>query len=463
MSERTEPMSFSRNFQLSILHYMLKDLHFVSKCSEFLKKSDFANELSWFFGVFADHYRNFGAPATRNHIESEIKKHEEAKVQSEYYQTLDDIYRVEYDPKAIRESMTAFIQASVYVGSIHKINNAYNTKKYKKAWEDLTETVKQITNIDFNRDDLDHFGNSDEYMALAAEQLKNAIPIGIKIIDDAMFGGMMMGTWTTFLGASGAGKSMLMPNLAFHAAVRGKKTFVTIHEDDLIPTKMRYLSRFSGIPYKKLMEGAHNLTPEENAARKKADDNLNQHVCIRTMFTDNSYVESVIDQVKRLKEKWDFDLFLCDYPQCLGSRAFKDQSAVRLINEHVILQLKQMCLDLRLVGAGGAQVNRSGNEKNQESSELLRTTDVAEAFGIIKKSDNVITINRSDMNKQKNEVVFLLAKSRNGDENVAVKCNSDYTRCATHLSEQYLVDCRTGGAITAEVAEKNTNKKVGLV
>ena len=74
-------------------------------------------------------------------------------------------------------------------------------------------------------------------------------------------------------------------------------------------------------------------------------------------------------------------------------------------------------------------------EKARQGTGWLRCNDVSEAFGIIKKSSNVITINRSNADSDNNLVVYLIDKSRHGKTAVAVECRSDYSCARTYLTD----------------------------
>jgi intein/homing endonuclease len=226
--------------------------------------------------------------------------------------------------------------------------------------------------------------------------------------------------------------SMLMPNLAYFAVNAGKKVFLTVHEDEELPTKLRFLSRFSGVPFTKLMAPYTLLNQDEKEALKIADELLKENVKIRYMYSHEATVEQVQQAARMLHKEWPFELFLCDYGQCLTTSRFKSLDNTRLLQEFVYSELKQLCLELNVAGAGGAQVNRLGHQLSKKGTDYLRMSDVAESFGIVRKASNVITINRSEDDAKKNRIVFLLDKVRNGRCPVAVECVTDYNRCIVY-------------------------------
>jgi hypothetical protein len=195
------------------------------------------------------------------------------------------------------------------------------------------------------------------------------------------------------------------------------------------------LSAFSGVPFTKLNAGFDFLSDEEKEAVAVADDILRGSVRMRGMYSHEANLESVIEAVRSEYEQDPFDLFICDYGQCLTSSKFKSLDSTRLLHEYIYYELKQVCLELNIAGCGGAQANREGNKISRSGADFLRMTDIAEAFGIARKASNVITINRSNEDAKNDRVVFLLDKVRNGRCPVAVDCVSDYNTCRTHLDD----------------------------
>lgn len=460
---QTGQMRYDLGFQRSVLKLMLIDPKFCQRSCAFLEPVHFSGELSWFFNKIKDLYQLYSDVPTRDTIAAEISAHS-VNDQLKYYAQLDEIFKTEPQPEHIKKVMTGFVRCNIFVEATRSAANAYNNGTYDYAFKYARDRIEALFEADFGNDPFVRFGDYKKVLEDAKNEKIGAIPTGIHAIDEAMGGGMMPGTWTTFLGASNAGKSMLMPNLAKQAVDRKKRVLVTIHEDEENPTKLRYLSCFSGVPISVLSYGIHNLTPEQQKAVEIADITLKEYVVLRFMYTSESTVENVMDVARNLMKEWKFDLFLCDYGQCLTSRKFKDFSEVRHLNEHVYHMLKQLCLELKIPGAGGAQVNRQAMTMNRTGSEFLRCTDVSEAFGIIKKSNNVITINRSNEDVIANRIKFLLDKTRNGRCPVAVECISDYKNSVTHRSDlgQTELDVAGGPASNREDSDKQQPKKLAV-
>jgi hypothetical protein len=429
MAEAAKQFTHGLEFQRGVIRLMMLDGPFCAKACQLLQETYFAGEIKWFFRAAKTYYTDSKRLPTDGYFANEICKLADARA---YEAERVKIMESNPDRWYVGKELTGFIRANVFIGSYREAAALYNDGSKEDAYEFTLRKLQELQKIDFERERVSRFGDYEAVLDAAATQRLGAIPTGIEPIDEALGGGMMPQTWTTFLGASNSGKSMLGPTLAFYAFVSGKKTFVTVHEDEEIPTKLRYLSRFSGIPYNRLCMPRSILSPEELASVYQADQALREFVTLRFMYGKESYLESVQDAVRMLKEEWNFDLYYCDYAQCLKARAFKHADDTYNMQEYIYGEMKQLCLELGIAGAGGAQVNRMGYKINKSGADFLRCSDVSDSFGIVKKSSNVITMNRSDSDAEGNRLTYLLDKVRNGRCPVAVECTTDYSRALTH-------------------------------
>lgn len=423
---------YGAEFQRSVIRLMMLDYGFCSKVSFYLKEDFFSGELQWFFRKAIEYFKKYDALPTEDMFikevwfQSEPQKYENIRSQIMAEQPLAN--------KAwIKEEVTGFIKCNLYISGYQEAAQLYNIGNKDAAYEKTKQKVDELMKVDFMEEKVSRFGDSKILLDLAAKQKTEAVPTGISPIDAAMYGGMYPQTWTTFLGGSNVGKSMLCPNLAYAAmALAGKKTFVTIHEDEEIPTKIRYLARFSRVPIMKLWMPAEHRTDEENKRIEEADEYLKKFVTLRFMYGADGFLENVTRAAKMQHIDDPYDLFLCDYPQCLKTKAFKNIDNSYAVQEYIYQELKQLCLELGIAGAGGAQVNRTGHKVNKSGADFLRMHDVGDSWGIAKKSSNVISINRSNDDVTKNRIVFLLDKVRNGRAPVAVQCETDFSRAITY-------------------------------
>jgi hypothetical protein len=435
MSDTT--LSHGPEFQRTALHAMLEDQSFCSKSCQYLKDDFFSGELSWFFRQIREYFEDHKRPPTSTELKELVGRFKGAEHETYLKEWALIVGSQDIGREFLKQELTAFLQANLFVSYIRQGVDLYNlgsSSNRREAYRFVKEKLVEISKADFENDRLTHFGDAEQVMEAGRTQSRDAVPTGLKQIDDAMLGGMMPQTWTTYLGGSNVGKSMLCPNLAKAAwDLKKKRTFVVVHEDEEIPTKLRYLACFSDIPYNRLLLPRMDLSPEDLLKIERADATLKEAVTMKFMYGKEAFVEIVCDEARRLKEQWDYQLFLNDYPQCVKTKAFKSMEDMYSLYEYITQEFKQLCCELNVAGAGGAQTNRLGHRVNAKGGDLLRCADVGDSWGIIKKSSNVITINRSESDKINNRATYLLDKVRNGRCPVAVQTVTAYDKCQTFL------------------------------
>lgn len=429
LGTQEEQITHGPDFQRAALRLMLQDDVFCDKAIGFVKDDFFSGHLKWIHKKIKEYYEDFHRAPDKMFFDVEARKFKDSE---KFLEEVESVYSVVPDAAYVRRELTTFVRANIFIDSYKRATHLYNGVSKEQAFEYIRDKMEELYRADFMAERVTRFGDSEAIMARGRIQQENSIPTGLFAIDQALFGGLMPQTWTTFIGSTNAGKSLFCTNLAYHAAQAGKKVFVTIHEDEEIPTKLRYLSCFSGVAYNRLIMPQEMLTPEEREAIQLADEYLTEFVVLRFMYGKDSYLEAVIDAVRQAKRDLNFDLFLCDYGQCLKTTAFRTMDNKHDVQEYIYEQLKQICLELNIAGAGGAQVNREGNKVNKAGADFLRGTDIGSSFGIVKKSSNVISLNRSNSDMSLNRMVFLLDKVRHGRCPVAVESTTRFDVCRTH-------------------------------
>ena len=347
MSEVT--LRHGPEFQRCVIKTMMADRQFCAKAASYLKDEFFSGELIWFFKKSREHFVEFKRSITDAELRSKIPFHDVVD-RPKYEKEMAEIMVSEgIGRELLRKELTAFIRANIFVSSVRQGADLYNNGERQACYEFIKNKMQELYLADFEKDRMVRFGDAEEILQIARTQSRDAIPTGLHAIDEAINGGMMPQTFTLFLGGTNVGKSMICPNLAkFAAKYKKKKTFVTIHEDELVQTKLRYLSCWSMVPYNKLLLPKEDWTEQERQQVERADQELREFVVMRFMYGKERYIENVLDEVRIMKDQWDFDLFLCDYGQCLKSKQSYDKK--HDLQEFIYEELGQICMELGIVG-----------------------------------------------------------------------------------------------------------------
>ncbi len=410
---------------------------FAVKVKSYLQPGYFSGQLPWIYRKIVEHIDRYGYPPTISWLEQETMRYSDITERNQHIEIVQNLASVRIDystnqDRAIRDHIKRFIEVNTVVESVKDIADEYTNGDFDEVLLKVNRLHNKLSGINLGADNLITVKDYRQIVALNSQSYARACWLGVDAIDNALgterYGGLLPQTWTTYIGASNSGKSMMSPTIAFVNAKRGKNIYITVHEDEKYPTLNRFLAAFSGVPLSRLNIHPDAFSEDEKAALLHAQELLDKHVRIEFMYGKDATIERVCQRLREVKMDWNFDLYICDYGQCLTSSAFKSMDETYHIMGYVYEQLKQICCELDIAGCGGAQANRSANTVNKKGTDYLRTTDVSDCFTIIKKSSNVITINRSDSAAANNRIVILLDKARQGRCPIAVECASDYSR-----------------------------------
>lgn len=436
---------FSEAYQRKVLKMLLvvdgimPEASFAARFFKFCKPYYFDGVRGKIYEIMQDSFGSSSVPMSIDRLRDMITNDFSAsKSQAEYIAEISEIGSANIETRSgereyVKKQMENYVKLQYFVESFQDIASDYRDKRYHDVLSKFKSKSTELYKINFSNDGIVII---DDYKKILEEERKRALnpcTTGIDAIDKQI-GGLAPQTWTTFLGSSNVGKSMLTWSLTYENVLKKKKVLISIHEDEEGPTKLRALSAFSGIDYNKLKADVP-LSKEEEIELEVAQDLLSKYVKMVFMYGKEATIEKVHEMLRVQKEEWSLDLYICDYGQCLSSEAFKSRENSYELQGYIYEQLKQICLELNIAGAGSAQVNRSGNVINKKGTDLLRTTDVGDSFTIIKKSSNVITMNRSDSDIRGNRIFYLLDKARQGICPILVQSYTKYSCCRTILRE----------------------------
>lgn len=422
---------FSKEYQYQVLKLMILDDTFMVKCSSFLKEEYFEDKyLSWVFRTIVRYYEEYGRPITTLVLENEARKYPVDK-QQPYIDSLNFILNVKnVDEQYVRRELTGFIRRNIFTETFKKAANLYNVNNNESAYEFTKEKIDELIAVDFEADNIVHWDDAIKYVEESKRLSLRAVPTGISYIDNVMNGGMTPGSLTTLIAPTNAGKSMVLVNIGYHALLAGKKIVTIHHEDDELSTVNRVISRFTGIPYNKLLCSDRMLEPIEIQKIELIKKKLKDNWVMKFMYGSDTAVEDVRDWLKLRKKEFNFDLVIDDYGQFIRTK--KKTENERFTQTIVYRTLKQIALELDVAVLTCAQGTREAQKVARKGTDYLKSTDISECFEIARISNNVITLNRSEENSKKDRLIFYLEKQRSGKVGIAVECISNYNKCITH-------------------------------
>lgn len=273
----------------------------------------------------------------------------------------------------------------------------------------------------------------------ASEKGEDIFFLGCKELDTDL-GGFERRALHVFIGATNSGKSMMSHHLIRQAIAQNKTVHITICEDRPQSFMRRLVAAISGIEIRRLKHESQSFTPDEIKTIEYAKNQLTQYVRI-----DYGYGES-LETIHRRKLEYDaervakglpaYDIDIVDYTGHIADKAPGEKTYEKFRN--AFAERKNFALINNKIVFDFAQVNRGGFQK-QRGKEVapLNHGDLAGSYDLSQVCDNIISINRSDDNKDQNEVLLVISKVKDGImKRVGYKVGENW-KCARWEMERF--------------------------
>jgi replicative DNA helicase len=194
-------------------------------------------------------------------------------------------------------------------------------------------------------------------------------------------------------------------------------------------------------------------TKEEYLSAVESNDNIKQEL-IKTINEDyidkyltflplvsagGLFIEDVVDEIKRQMEKLKsktghyYSLIVDDYPAKLMLRHSRGMESRDKL-AYIYLEFQRLAAEFQCHSLTPAQLNRTGYKENKERQpgEYQGLDNISEAFGIAMNSDNVLILNRSDLDAKNNKIYIVVDKTKENEHKRTIMLNTDYSRVITH-------------------------------
>lgn len=359
------------DFQLKIFWQLLVEPDFAEKMMPYLSASYFDNQiLKRFFIVMKEYADENGKPPNiqnksidlaiqRYKNEHDSTDEELLKAQLEKIKNWDEGVlngNIAFDGDVVQKEAWFFIKQQEYKRFADYISAKVKSGdiRSKTTVYQIEENIKKISNIgDVEDYGIEIFENIES--ALKKDH-RNPIPTGIKVLDEAMGGGLGRGEIGLMLAPSGVGKTSFLTKVANTALDCDKNVLQIIFEDTKDQVRRKHYSIWSGI---KLSEFDDNI----DLIRDRIIEyhkNINSKLVIIKFPQEGITIPYIKNWVERYQKKFGvkFDEIILDYLDCIEPhKKPMDQNDAELI---VIKAFESMAAELDIPMWSAIQTNRSG-------------------------------------------------------------------------------------------------------
>lgn len=297
----------------------------------------------------------------------------------------------------------------------------------------ISKIYEALETVTFTKRDLVDMSDFGEIIKQNASETSSNILIGLPGISKELngggdFGGLSRQEVTVLLSGTNDGKSIGAISLMCNALRNGFRIAIYSLEGKRLQAPLRIISNLSGIKYKRLIRFKEFLAkndvknldryfnPDELKALEEAQKLHDRMTVIHGI--KNCEIETIEMALSKEYKKNPFDLLIVDYGQLIESlKAFKrdDQKLV-----YIFRRLEKFSSNYNCSTLVPMQVNRGGlssianDAENGEEFPTYKMSNVAGAYGALKTSGCILTLNRTEQERKEGKVRWSIAKQREG-------------------------------------------------
>jgi len=448
MTDKKNFSKYDRTFENNLIYGMATDRVFCDRISEVLELEFFTQEPAKQFAMYLLNYKNnYGSHPSLSTFrtvlinetssESDTTKASIMALLSKVERMRSEDVDVEYE----KDTAIAFCRHQKVVGAVMKGLSHIESENY----EALMNTISKAVNAgDEKTTAYDYIADFDvRFEAIS----RNPVVTGWPIINRITQGGLGRGELGVVIAPSGAGKSMFLVHLGAEAIKNGKN--VVHYTLELLPTAVaqRYDSCITGIKLNDLMDHKDKIRDEI----KKVEGSLK----IQSYPTRYASTNTIIQHLEKLKQKEDFrpDLIIVDYGDLL--KPVVHSATKRSDLETIYEELRGIGQQFNAAVWTASQTNRSGMNK-----EVVTTEEISEAFNKVFVADLIITLARTQEDKNFNDGRILVAKNRNGADGIVYPIYMDTSSVTINVKDmEYIEDKSVKTSMAKEMLKKMENRK----
>jgi replicative DNA helicase len=411
----------NKSFFIKVLKYL--------KTPSFKKSyfNDPKNQL--IFNILAVWFENYATLPTlkdilylieRHPIDSEMKVLVNGMVNKYYTEDVSQI-----NQQMIFDEAKKFIQESRVYEAMALSQKDIEEENYGA----IVEKMKDAINVNFDKDLGISIKNVKEVFE-SIEKINSSgaiIDTGIPSLNMILDGGFRESEMTVIAAPPGIGKTLVLGCFGIHAFITGKKVLVITMETSKERLLMRYLENLTG--KNKLNISSNPKRVEEILETKISMIENNGDLIIKEYLAnqaDSNDINALLTDLE-LFNQWKPDLIIVDYLLITAANDRRlDPGDSYKYYKRVAEDLRNISKEHKVPLLTACQINREGQGDRGGTKALITSKNVSESRGILDTADVFITLNQTELQKDKKEIVIYVDKNRNGESAKKIVCEIDY-------------------------------------
>lgn len=465
MEDNTTLEIFDLSFQEAIIGHMLEENWFCNKSLNQIKSGWFSDpNLATIFAAiqdFSQQYRRTPTPKElRDYTRTKFfTNHGTLHIKIDQCVASAGNIRRDYVSKVA----TGWLRLSKFKNYVAEAVNMYNKDDGIGAIYWIDNKIAEIKNTSFLSDDSMDFSNPMAFYKDFNKELDDCLTLGHPDFDELLRpgskclknppeniyskrhnkyyskGSLGKGDTTMIIGPSNAGKTTTVISILVANILSEKHCLFVTHEQNARDIVDKIFQCFFQMSRQQLI----NPNEKESKEMQHAAAFLNTYLTyVPWVKSGGMYSEDVVDMIREknsfLKSKNNgkgFDLVIDDYPGKLGSRNTNKNQADHALKTYVYDQFVTLAIEEQFHVIVPLQANRGGFKKAKDlksGGALIDQSDVADAYNIVQRASNVITINSSKVDKEKQVTRYLIDKSRSSQTGKIFVSSTAFDKSTSH-------------------------------
>jgi KaiC/GvpD/RAD55 family RecA-like ATPase len=468
-SELSAPITmdkFDNSFQEAMIGHMLQAGWFASKSISLLKPGYFTDaNLSVLFACVQKYHTEFKVSPTPE----ELKGY----VYTTHFTTYTTLHtKIDHciassnnqSRDFVSKSATGWLKMIMFRNYLAEAAHMYNTKKSLDTIDWVDRAIAKVKECSFLHNESFDFSNPEKFYEGFNTEMSDCLTLGHPDLDELLLpgskinapmpsnkfvarhqkhyskGSLARGDTTMIIAPSNGGKTTAVISILVANMISGKKCLLVTHEQNARDIADKIYQCYFQMTRQQLMDPEMLKAERANAYAKFINDHLTYVPWVKA---GSMFVEDVIDMIKEKnafmrgnsKNNKGYDLVIDDYPGKLSSRNTGKDLADHAVKTFIYDQFVTMAIEEQFHVITPLQANRGGFQKAKnlkEGSSMIDQADVADAYNIVQRASNIITLNASGKDKNAQIVRFLIAKSRSSATAKVFVSKTNYAMSTTH-------------------------------
>ena len=408
---------YGPNFQVKVLHSLLKNKKFILNIRDVIIPSYFENQAhQWVVKETLKYFDEFHTTPTLDFLKIEVKKLENEVLKTAIVDQLKEVYKlVNDDQEYVEQEFSSFCKNQALKNALLKSVDLLSSCMF----DDIRLTIDNALKAGQDK----NIGH--EYLkdveSRYKEEDRQVIPTPWPIINEGLMGGLGGGDFGLIFGSPGGGKSWTMVALGAHAVKLGLNVVHYTLELSEGYVGKRYDAHFVNEP-------VNTIHLHKEKINKFIDD-LSGSLTIKEYSPGQASISTLESHIQKITDLgYPPDLIILDYVDLLKSISSSKDEKEKLDNTYVAT--KALARDLNIPVWSVSQVNRAGAR-----DEIVEGDKAAGSYNKLMITDFCMSLSRLPQDKVNNTARFFLMKNRYGMDGMTYYASMDASTGTIEMDE----------------------------